>query len=128
MKIVKFSEVDAVDIPNPYERHIKVLLAPDRHDVDDITLSLVNIPPNSQTDYHHHDRPELIVVLSGKGKSICNGEEILIEADMALWVLAGEEHKIINDQDETIKLLTVFTPGYPADELLGTILKSAQKK
>ncbi|MFC1578554.1 cupin domain-containing protein [Thermodesulfobacteriota bacterium] len=100
MEVLRFWEEEGVTVPEPYKRHIKVMLAPDRRNAEEITFSQVLIYPESKTDYHAHDRPELIVVVSGRGKSICDGKEIGVQADMALWIKPGEKHQLINDGDE----------------------------
>jgi mannose-6-phosphate isomerase-like protein (cupin superfamily) len=67
----------------------------------------------------------LIYVVSGKGVAICEGTETPIEADMALWVRAGEVHQVKNTGDETLKLATVFVPGYSSADHIGRIKKAA---
>lgn len=116
MKIARGWEEPGVTIPAPYQRNIKVLFAPDKQNVPEITFSHAIIYPNQQTDYHKHDRPELIYIVSGRGVSICDGVEIPVEADVALWIDANEMHQMINKGDETMKLATVFVPGYTAAE------------
>jgi mannose-6-phosphate isomerase-like protein (cupin superfamily) len=93
--------------------------------VAQLTFSQVLIYPESKTDYHSHDRSELIVVVSGRGKSICDGKEIRVQADMALWIKPGEKHQLINDGDDMLKLYTLFTPAYSARDLLSGIMKAA---
>lgn len=127
MEVVKSWEEKGVSINEPYKRHLKVSLAPDKRGVNEITFSYVYIDPHSQTDYHEHDRPELIIVLSGRGVSVCDEKKERIEPDMALWILAGEKHQIVNDGDEMIKLATVFVPAYKADTLLKGIREAAQR-
>lgn len=116
MKIVKAWEEAGVTVPAPYQRNIKVLFAPDRNGVDEITFSHAVIYPHQQTDYHRHDRPELIYVVSGRGVSICEGTETPVQADVAIWVEAGEMHQMVNQGDDTMKLATVFIPAYTAEE------------
>ena len=127
MEVLRFWEEEGITVPEPYKRHIKVMLASDRRDATEITFSQVLIYPESKTDYHSHDRSELIVVVSGRGKSICDGKEIGVQADMALWIKPGEKHQLINDGDEMLKLYTFFTPAYSARDLLSGILKAAGK-
>jgi mannose-6-phosphate isomerase-like protein (cupin superfamily) len=105
---------------------MKVMLAPDTRDVPEVTYSHVIINSGSKADYHKHDRPELIQILSGRGISVCEGREITIEPDMALWVRAGEMHQIINTGVESIKLATVFVPGYTARENLERCVWAAE--
>ena len=115
MKVVKAWEEEGVKVPAPYARTIKVLLAPDRQDVDELTFSFALIDPGGGTDYHTHDRPELIYVVSGRGVSIGEGESCDVQADMILWVPAGEGHQMKNTGAETLKLATVFVPAYTAE-------------
>ena len=127
MEVLRFWEDEGVTVPEPYKRHIKVMLAPDRRNVAQLTFSQVLIYPESKTDYHSHDRSELIVVVSGRGKSICDGKEIRVQADMALWIKPGEKHQLINDGDEMLKLYTFFTPAFSAHDLMSGIMIAAGK-
>jgi mannose-6-phosphate isomerase-like protein (cupin superfamily) len=127
VEVLRFWEEEGVTVTEPYKRHIKVMLAPDRRNAPELTFSQVLIYPESKTDYHAHDRPELIVVVSGRGKSICDGKEIGVQADMALWIKPGEKHQLINDGDEMLKLYTFFTPAFSAHDLLSGIMKAAGK-
>jgi mannose-6-phosphate isomerase-like protein (cupin superfamily) len=127
VEIIKCWEEPGETIPDPYQRHIQVMLAPDRRNCSEITYTHATIYPHSKTDYHFHDRPELIQILTGKGIAICNGEETPVEPDMALWVRAGESHQMINVGDEPLKLATVFIPAYTAEEILSKIREAAHQ-
>lgn len=126
MKLSRAWEEKGVTIPAPYHRTIKVLFAPDKEGVNEITYSHALIHSNSSTDAHTHDRPELILVTSGRGIAVCNGQEIPVEPDVALWVEAGEMHQMINTGSETLKLQTVFLPAYTAEENYGRCMKAAE--
>jgi len=127
MEVIRCWQEKAVTISAPYARHIKVMLAPDVRSVPEITFSHAIIDPGSQTDYHSHDRPELILIVAGRGVAVCDGKEIPVEPDMALWARAGEMHQIRNTGPESIKLATVFVPGYTAKENLDRIQKAAEE-
>jgi mannose-6-phosphate isomerase-like protein (cupin superfamily) len=116
MEVVRCWEEDGVTIDEPFKRHIKVFLAPDRREVRELTYSHALIYPKSRTDYHSHDRSELIQILSGRGIAVCDEAEVAIQADMALWVRPGEMHQIINTGEESMKLATVFVPAFTAAE------------
>jgi mannose-6-phosphate isomerase-like protein (cupin superfamily) len=126
MEIVKAWEEQGVKIPAPYSRTIKVLLAPDRGNVPELTFSLALIDPGSQTDYHTHDRPEMIYIVSGRGVAVCEGVETEVQGDMVLWALAGEKHQLINKSAETLKLATVFIPGFTAESNYTRCLDAAK--
>ena len=125
MQVVRAWEEEGVQVPSPYSRTIKVLFAPDRRGVQELTFSFALIHPFGQTDYHAHDRPELIHVVSGRGICVCDGESFDIQGDVVLWVTAGEKHQIRNTGAETLKLATVFVPAYEVEQLVGRILEAA---
>ena len=125
MEIARAWEEEGVKIPAPYSRTIKMIFAPDKQNVEEISFSFALIDPGSQTDYHTHDRPELIYVVSGRGISKCEGEEIEVQGDTVLWVRAGEKHQMRNTGAETLKLATVFVPGYTADFNYNRCLEAA---
>ena len=102
------------------------MLAPDNRNVPEITFSHAIIYPHSRTDYHKHDRPELILIVSGRGISVCDGVQTPVQPDVALWVRPGEMHQLINDGEESLKLATVFVPGYTAKENLDRIRQAAE--
>ena len=52
MEIVRAWEEQGVKIPAPYSRTIKMLFAPDKGDVAEISFSFALIDPLGKTDYH----------------------------------------------------------------------------
>lgn len=127
MKLIKTWEEEGVTIPAPYQRTVKVFFAPDKEGVEELTFSHAIIAPGSQTDYHTHDRGELIYVVAGRGVAICDGEEVDIEPDVVMWVPKGERHQIKNTGPESIKLATVFVPAYLAKDNYERCLEAARK-
>jgi mannose-6-phosphate isomerase-like protein (cupin superfamily) len=126
MEIIRAWEEQGVKIPAPYARTIKVLFAPDRGGVDELTFSFALLDPGGQTDNHTHDRPELIYVVSGRGVAISGGRSYDIQGDIVLWVRAQEEHQIRNTGAETLKLATVFVPAYTAEANYKRCLEAAR--
>jgi mannose-6-phosphate isomerase-like protein (cupin superfamily) len=126
LKIVKAWEERGVEIPAPYKRQIKVIFAPDKEGVEELTFSHAILPPNGRTDYHSHDRPELIYIVSGRGICIHEGQETPVQEDVALWVLAGEQHQMINSGDVPLKLATVFVPAFKASDNYKRCLDAAE--
>jgi mannose-6-phosphate isomerase-like protein (cupin superfamily) len=125
MEVVKVWEEESVKLPALYSRTIKVLFAPDRHNVEDLTFTFASVDPGGQTDYHTHDRPELIHIVSGRGVGICDGESVAVEPDVILYVRAGEKHQMKNTGPETLKLATVFVPAITAEFNYNRCLKGA---
>jgi len=126
MKIVKCWEEKGVEIPAPFSRQIKVIFAPDKEGVEPLMFSHAILPVGGCTDYHTHDRPELIYVVSGKGICVHEGEETEIQEDVALWVPEGEKHQMVNTGDVPLKLATVFVPAYTASQNYQRCLDAAE--
>lgn len=126
MEIVKCWEEKGELINEPFKRHIKLFYGPDKRDVPEINFTQAIIYPGYGTDYHSHDRPELIYVVSGKGIAVSEGAEYQIEADCVFWVPAGIMHQVKNNGDETLKLATVFVPGYSRADHIERIRKAAE--
>ena len=116
MKLVKAWEVEGVMIKKPFSRRIKILFAPDVNGVAELNFNFALIEKDSQTDYHTHDRGELIYIVSGKGIAVCDDVRSEVGPDVVLWVEKGEKHQMINTGDEILKLATVFTPPYLAKD------------
>ncbi len=127
MEIVRARDEAGVKIPAPYARTIKVFFAPDKGNVPELMFSFALIDPGGQTDYHAHDRPELIYVVSGYGVCTCEGQDHDVEGDVIMWVRAGEKHQLRNVGAETLKLATVFVPAYTAEQNYGRCLEAARR-
>lgn len=127
MKVVNAWEDEGRMIGAPYERRIKVLMAPDKEGVDELTFSHALIPPGSQTDYHVHDRGELIYIVRGRGVAVCDGEEMEVQEDVVLWIDGGERHQMKNTGSEELKLATVFVPPYTAEANYSRCIDAAEE-
>ncbi len=127
MKLINTHEIEGKIIPDPYKRLIKVVFSSDINNVPEINFSSVSIFPKSKTDYHGHDRPELIYIVSGEGILNCNRKEYKIKEGVVIWVTSKDKHQIINTGNDFLKIVTVFIPGYDSRELLGGIIESAER-
>ncbi len=97
-----------------------------KRDVPEMTFTHRAAVSTKQNRLSLHDKPELIQIVSGHGIAICDGVETQIGPDMALYVRAGEMHQVINTGDESLKLATVFVPGFPATENFKRCLDAAK--
>jgi mannose-6-phosphate isomerase-like protein (cupin superfamily) len=127
MEVIKCWEENGVTSTEPYKRHVKVFLAPDKRDVKELTFLYVNVYPKSQSDYHKHDRLELVLVLSGRGAVICDNDKIPIEPDMILLIRPGESHQFINDGDDMLKCAALYSPAYLAKDLLKRMTDASEE-
>jgi len=86
MEVIKCWQEKGELIQEPFKRHIKLFFGPDKRNVPEINFTQAIIYPRYETDYHSHDRPELIYVVSGKGLAICEGEETPLEGRIVMLV------------------------------------------
>ena len=63
---------------------------------------------------------------AGEGVCVHEGQETRIVPDVAMWVLAGEKHQLINTAAGDLKIITVFVPAYDAKQNYDRCLKAAQ--
>jgi mannose-6-phosphate isomerase-like protein (cupin superfamily) len=75
--------------------------------------------PGGRTPWHHHGHAhEMFFVLSGEGKSVCNGEEIPLKKGESLIVRPGNDHEIVNTGSEKLYCLTLMVPNEGFAELV----------
>jgi mannose-6-phosphate isomerase-like protein (cupin superfamily) len=88
---------------------------------DKSQLVVMSLLPYEDIGEEVHEVDQFIKIEQGKGKTVLNGEETLIEEGFAVVIPAGTRHNIINTQNKPMKLYTVYTPPEHAD---GTIHKT----
>lgn len=106
-------EKDAVvwESPEPCRRTLKVLLSPAlQPQLQELALGFSILPPGGRSDEHAHVEGEAFFVISGSGRIKTPGEEAPLIPGAALWSPAGEAHQLINDGEETLKILWVLCP------------------
>jgi mannose-6-phosphate isomerase-like protein (cupin superfamily) len=127
MKVVKGWEDKGVEVSQPCQRLVKILLAPDKTGVEELMFCTAVFPSGGKTDYHVHDRSETIYLVSGEGVCIHGDEETPIQQDMVLYVPAGEKHQIVNTGSDPMKIVAIFVPGFSATSHYQNLEEAAQK-
>jgi mannose-6-phosphate isomerase-like protein (cupin superfamily) len=75
--------------------------------------------PGGKTPWHHHGHAhEMFFVLSGEGKSVCNGEEIPLKKGESFIVRPGNDHEVVNTGPEKLYCLTLMVPNEGFAELV----------
>ncbi|HPC28346.1 MAG TPA: cupin domain-containing protein [Candidatus Methanomethylicus sp.] len=114
MAVVNTWEVHGTKVPKPFERVLKVCMSPEEGSTKDFTLIVSLISPRSSTSYHSHDEGgELMFVVTGRGSVTVEGKDRPIGADTAIFAPLGVRHRLVNDSDETMKVICVFVPPLP---------------
>ena len=68
------------------------------------------LPAGSQVPYHYHTKREsVLMIISGEGVEIIEGEEHPVKAGDVMFIPAGEKHAIINRSDQDLRYLEFFT-------------------
>ncbi len=117
MSFKRIFDISGADVPPPFARHIKKVLAPeDEPDVEGFTLLTSTLASREgKTNPHTHEsQGELMYIVTGRGEGYCGDEKFKIEPDCVLWAPPGAEHQLCNTSEETMRIFCVFIPALPA--------------
>ncbi len=116
---IKYDQKNEISVPAPYKRLLTTYLMPENAPAGlPYSVHLCEWEPGQQNDMHSHTvETETMYVLSGHGKAICGSEEISLEPNGMLVASPGQEHVIINNGNENLRLLCIFSPPTTAKAL-----------
>lgn len=119
MPVIETFSTESVHIPAPYERIIRVLLAPDTQDiVSGMSVSHCIIAPNGgKTDFHMHPGVEMMYIITGHGKCTIGDEEFDLKPDVLIVAPPNTMHDMRNYSDETMKLVAMYIPAETASRI-----------
>ena len=117
MIVIHADQIDGWWSPPPHQRELKILLSPALQSVsEDLSMGMVILPPKESGDPHiHQESQEVWYIISGRGILIVGGEATDLEPDTVVVAPASAEHQIINDSDEELKALFIFSPAGPEE-------------
>lgn len=81
------------------------------------TFLVAYIAPFGSNNRHEHTVDEVMYVASGHGRAVKDEEEGEVASGSLIHAPTGVLHQIFNDSPETMKLVCLFNPALPADEL-----------
>ena len=117
MKLIRESEVAGVRMAAPHARTLKHLVAPWTLGSQNLWVGMTKIDPNSSSNPHRHPRQEeVFYVVSGRGSISVGGELAAIEPGVLVLVPLDAEHQLVNDGDETLKVLSAVSPPFAQEE------------
>lgn len=104
----------------PNRRELKVLLSPEEHGTSPyLGMGIVTIPPGGSGNKHAHmDTQETWFILSGFGKLVIGEEEAYLEPEMVVVAPKGIIHQILNDGEDELKALFIFSPAGPEKDFI----------
>ena len=99
--IIKFDEMDEKRMPNFYEGNGELIA---NMFVDDkVKILRAKLEKGSSIGLHRHvPTSEVIFILSGKGKAVCDGVEENLSAGDCHYCPKGSEHTLINVGEEDL--------------------------
>ena len=120
MVIVYSDQIAGWVSPPPHARSLKVLLSPDSHPVTQgLGMGMVILPSGQTSSVHSHQtEQEVWFVISGRGRVRIGGEEAVIRPDTVVVAPPGVPHQLINDGDDELKAIWMFSPAGPEVDYL----------
>lgn len=104
---IQEGQVDAIKLPG---RDWKMLIN-NSVGCKNITFGLATFPSGSDPGSHKHEiQEEIVYILEGSGRMVFEHEEIRLEPGVTIYIPPGIDHAVINDGDQAIKLITLFSP------------------
>jgi len=130
MPIVNAMSVKPVTITGPFERTIRVLLAPDTQDfVQGLSISHAVIAPHCSTDLRHtHPGAEMMFIMTGHGECTIGDETHKIGPNTLMICPAKVPHDIRNKGDEPMALVAMFVPPETSKQIYGRAEAAAKAK
>ena len=130
MPVINALDVKSVKIEGPFERVIRVLLAPDTQDlIKEMSISHCVISPHSSTDLRHtHPGTEMMYIMTGFGECTIGDKTHKIGPDVLMICPPGSPHDIRNYSDETMSLVAMFVPAETSKQIYERAEKASKVK
>lgn len=128
MYVIDCAKIEGVLIPAPYERLVKVIVAPDTQDtVKDVSITMGIIAPHSRNDLHMHaDGIELLYITTGYGKAVVGDKTYELKANHLIIAPKGVMHQQINESAETMRMLAIWTPAVTGADVVARAVEAAK--
>lgn len=85
---------------------------------------VMSIPPDGEIGEEiHEDNDQLLMVVSGEARLLLGDEETEFEEGDAVLVPAGVNHNVMNAGNDSLKIITTYSPPHHAE---GTIHKTKE--
>lgn len=110
MKILRLDELKRIVNPTPETRHrLNVLTEEDNAIALAGHLSILH--PGGDVPNHYHERREsLIFLFDGEIVEIIDGKEFPLQAGDAVFIAAGERHRMENRTTREARYIEFFSP------------------
>lgn len=86
---------------------------------------VMSIPPDGEIGEEvHEDNDQLLLVVEGEARLLLGEEETEFEVGDAVLVPAGLNHNVMNAGNDSLKIITTYSPPHHAD---GTVHKTKEE-
>lgn len=109
-RVVKLTDAQLMGTPDRTQRFRSTLNQGFMPGVSTLSGGWYYLAAGSQNHLDTHDTDEFYFIASGTAKLYLDGEEKPIGPGDTILVAAGVEHKLVNDGDEELALVYLFSP------------------
>ena len=88
-------------------------------------LVLMSLLPGEEIGTEVHDGDQVLYIVDGEGLAIIDGAKKEIDKGSIVFVPAGAQHNIVNTDDDSMKLFTVYAPPQHAAGTVQPVKKTA---
>ena len=108
-----------IEVPEPFQRVMTPLMVTDHVDREiPFSVHFTEWEPGGQVDMHiHEDAMEAMLCVAGTAKAKIDGRWVELKPGSMIVADKKEEHCIINNGKETLKVVCIFSPPVSAEGL-----------
>ena len=111
-------EIEGFEPAPPYNRNLKVVMAPETHEIKSFAIIMVTFPPGVQSDLHCHDGEEFWIITEGRAEFTIGEERFMAEPGMVVFSPPKIKHQITNTGKDTFIAYSVHCPPGPEKVVL----------
>jgi mannose-6-phosphate isomerase-like protein (cupin superfamily) len=113
MKYIHEQDVEGDRIGPPHQRVIRHLVTPENMGSQYLWLGTSSVDPGFTSNAHaHEDQEEVFYCVSGQGRIKVDDEEAPLEPGIVVYVPPKAVHKLINDGEEILKVVSAVAPPF----------------
>ena len=108
LKAVKKDQAEVFELPGRSWLHY---IGPSINGAKNITVGFSEFPAGSAPEGHvHPTQEEVIYIVSGTGKLVSPENTVILGPGTVVYIPIGTHHQTVNDGDETLTMVTSFSP------------------
>lgn len=116
------TDADGVGLttPEPYVRHVKVLLSPFLQEgIGDFAVGSCEVPPHQKGSLHTHpEAAEIWMFSEGEGRAVVGDLEIATGPGSVVYTPPGVSHQFFNTGDTPVRLFWMYSPSGAEREVI----------